>query len=1036
MALSPVFLLSCAVSLVFILPGIFAQDPVEFLVRSDELEDCSSQNVPCRTLSEYASALDQFFVNNSTFTFMPGNHQLDMPLNLADLSNVALRAMDETGTTIQMKFNSSSQSTPNIMWSNCHNIRIEGLNFDIVGPPSISQDMGEVSSVLAFVNDPQTSESGIFLSDLTLRGSGWWRAIMLQNVDQVTISSLSVFGSMSDGGSAVQAFQSSVDFYGYNSFSDNVATGGGGAMALHSSSFNVFENISFFGNSADYGGAMFVVGGSLNMPGTLNLHNNTAHNGGAIIIVQSISVFNLSGTASFIENTADANGGALFFDASSRNQPIISGRVSFIRNVAGSGGAISLSRVDNLLISGDISFLGNTASETDSEYGFGGAVFVSTGSANFSGHIMFEDNTAYRGGALSLQHATCHLSGSIMFESNTATLEGGAVLVDNPPASLLMETQLNMTGNVTFCANSAELGGAIAFLENTRLKMNKPLHVDFFNNNATLYGGAIFVRRDATDNRMSCFAPPDTRDECFFELDSLFNINLNFSYNSAGEAGAALFGGNLEICEVIVQGRPWDQPLLLFERVATFNGDSITSVISSEPLRVYICDNASISNLMDSAELEIVRGTVANLSVVIVGQNNGAIPSSVRISLDNDVSIDAEKHIQDTGKTCTSISYRLKSKINTTRFTLFPDDGPCRGIGMSTASVNITFLPCPDGFQLAGSQCICEERLRIHPEYEVTCNVDDETIYRPSNTFWMGTVYDNDNGTDTYVGLILHLGCPIDYCTSSPINLTLNNLDAQCDHNHVGILCGSCCEKHSIAFGGLHCLKCSSGYVALILPFALAGIALVAATLLLKVSATANGTINGLIFYANVVQANRSVFIPLGDTNILTVFIAWLNLDLGIEACFYDGMTTYAFTWLQFLFPFYVWILIVTIIIVCHYSQGVSKIFGTNPVAALTTLLLLSYSKILRTVIFALSFTELEYPDGVRYVWRYDGSIPYFQRANHIALGIFAALVLLFLFVPYTLLLLCGNWLRMWSHWKPLSWINKIMPFLDAYYAP
>ena len=34
-------------------------------------------------------------------------------------------------------------------------------------------------------------------------------------------------------------------------------------------------------------------------------------------------------------------------------------------------------------------------------------------------------------------------------------------------------------------------------------------------------------------------------------------------------------------------------------------------------------------------------------------------------------------------------------------------------------------------------------------------------------------------------------------------------------------------------------------------------------------------------------QVNRSVFIPNGHTNPLTVFIAWLNLDLGIETCFY-----------------------------------------------------------------------------------------------------------------------------------------------------
>ena len=52
------------------------------------------------------------------------------------------------------------------------------------------------------------------------------------------------------------------------------------------------------------------------------------------------------------------------------------------------------------------------------------------------------------------------------------------------------------------------------------------------------------------------------------------------------------------------------------------------------------------------------------------------------------------------------------------------------------------------------------------------------------------------------------------------------------------------------------------------------------------------GTINGLI-YANIVRANKAVFFPPGDTNILTAFIAWLNLNLGIGTCFADGLNGY-----------------------------------------------------------------------------------------------------------------------------------------------
>ena len=108
------------------------------------------------------------------------------------------------------------------------------------------------------------------------------------------------------------------------------------------------------------------------------------------------------------------------------------------------------------------------------------------------------------------------------------------------------------------------------------------------------------------------------------------------------------------------------------------------------------------------------------------------------------------------------------------------------------------------------------------------------------------------------------------------------------------------------------------------------------------------GTVNSLIFCANVIQANRSLFLPPGETNILTVFITWLYLNLGIETCFYDGMNAYVFTWLQFLFLFYVWFLIALIIVVSRYSDKTAGILGNNPVAVLATLVLLSYSKLLR----------------------------------------------------------------------------------------
>ena len=47
-----------------------------------------------------------------------------------------------------------------------------------------------------------------------------------------------------------------------------------------------------------------------------------------------------------------------------------------------------------------------------------------------------------------------------------------------------------------------------------------------------------------------------------------------------------------------------------------------------------------------------------------------------------------------------------------------------------------------------------------------------------------------------------------------------------------------------------------------------------------------------------------------------------------------------------------------------------------------------------------------------------------------------AVLVFLLFFLPYTLLLLFGQWLQAMSHVRFFSWVNRLKPFMDSYHAP
>jgi hypothetical protein len=331
---------------------------------------------------------------------------------------------------------------------------------------------------------------------------------------------------------------------------------------------------------------------------------------------------------------------------------------------------------------------------------------------------------------------------------------------------------------------------------------------------------------------------------------------------------------------------------------------------------------------------------------------------------------------------------------------------------------------------MSGDECVCEEKLQL---LDAECVISEDEIYilrKAGSTFWLSALYSNE----TYQGLILYPICPVEFCATRAVQITLSHPDAVCNLGRSGVLCGACAHNYSLLLGGSTCGICSNSYFALLLPFAAAGIGLVAFLSLLRLTVS-TGTINSIILYANIVQANKSQFFPT-STNILTVFIAWMNLDLGFHTCFYNGMDAYAQTFLQFVFPVYVWIIISLIIVASRYSITLTKLIGHNPVAVLATLLLMSYNKILKIIIEVYSFERLQYPGGKTVaVWLRDANVSYLE-SKHLLLTVVTTLALIFIFLPYTILLLVGYKLYRFSGRKYYRWLNRLKPLLDSYYAP
>ena len=116
-----------------------------------------------------------------------------------------------------------------------------------------------------------------------------------------------------------------------------------------------------------------------------------------------------------------------------------------------------------------------------------------------------------------------------------------------------------------------------------------------------------------------------------------------------------------------------------------------------------------------------------------------------------------------------------------------------------------------------------------------------------------------------------------------------------------------------------------------------------------------------------------------------------------------------------------------------HFSKFAQIIGRRNPVATLATLILLSYAKLLNTIIVTLSFAILNYPDGShQIVWLPDANVGYLS-GKHIPLFIVAILILLS-GVAYTTVLFSWQWLlRLQYQWTQY---HKLQLFLEAYHAP
>ena len=665
----------------------------------------------------------------------------------------------------------------------------------------------------------------------------------------------------------------------------------------------------------------------------------------------------------------------------------------------------------------DLQFIYNSTALVSGNSQLDGCSFKS-----FRSDVLVSGNTQLDGCSFLSTTSNITLSGMISV-MNGKELRGGGI-------ALYSDSSLNFeTGaNVSFINNSALDSGGALYMSSSSFNIATGVVVNFVNNSAQTKGGAIYI------------GPGNVKifdDHCFYRVASCESSRLSqmyFANNSAEYGGDDIYGGLTDPC---YHG---NHPECKMYTVMFSGLYSSISSVSSDPEHVCFCDEYGAPRCYrrDYSYLSFaVRpGESFTFPVVLVGVNYNGTTTGVLYTYYTNTYVGLDflsqtGHVISDSKQCTNVSYTLFSDHAPESVKLYLSPlymgADSQGIYKMEIYLNITLLPCPAGFTLLNQRCDCFLRDDLFDN----CSIVSGRGYFS----WSKNVWVNLHGNAT---IIYNKNCPFDYCNKTyakPIDLE-RYPDSQCAFNRAGRLCGGCKENYSLAIGSSHCVHCpNNNNLALLIFFAAAGFLLVFFISALNLTVT-QGMINGLIFYANIVWTYQSIFFAQDQEELvfLKTFVAWINLDFGIETCFFDGLNAFTKTWLQFIFPFYIWTIAGLIIVAAKYSTRLTNLLGNRAVPVLDTLFLLSYMKLLRMGTSSLGVsTVIEYPQGTTsLVWAVDGNLSYFG-SPHIFLFLVGLATLLFLWLPYTLLLFLMQWLRRLNH---LSWMMRYQPVFDAYFAP
>ena len=1035
-----------------------AATPNELCVIPTDRSPCPCHN--CHTFDFYLNHSDTYFVSNTTFLILPGTHLVHQAYNDNGVSG-----MNFTGTNATLVISNLVNET----WfnlSNFNGISFYGLNIIFTENKKTLFFIANAAIVkILSVTIECTGSCLIFIQDMMDEN------LLFYNVTLKTSTNALITTNLSN----IWCLSTISDSYFYRNTELLFFYSSDTAMPANDTVINLM-NVHFFGGLSLFKSAFVIKDNGVPLPSTnfnvsvknCSFYNSTGDHSFFILFqVSNTLATNLSITVN-LENLvlSHGNGRAIWLDFTvfCGVYHVLINRCT-ITHMHGSGLQIWVGNnsVSNVVVKDSVFSWNRGNSEPQEPL----VALLNLGSHKHTASILIKNVTLKSNSFYSAPIGT--LQNMLLYKLPNVTMINCSFKENQGSALYMDTTTLTLLEKNSFINNTGYVGAALCIEGESILKVLKNRSsVVFANNTAKHTGGAIqllsieILLSFTYHEHHTCFIEVIEGElEQFCDKE---NCTFFFDNNTAYDGGDAIYGGNLNSNNYYHRFCTCDQ---VVKMISKFYQNSV-SLISSSPSRVCLCEKGLPACLKYNTSISIFPGQTIHIPAFTVGQQFGTSRGSVFAQILNKSTgafIPEVYKTQPVGIESNILQYKIaippeqdhsvivltaedtvvSKTLNGTEidslieeYQEFNEFIPQMLLTLPVY-INISLLKCPNGFELKNGNCDCCDVLMGHKErYRVLCDIDTQEITREYSV-WV----DSNNTTTRYSQY-----CALLYCNSSVVQVNLSReheADVQCINHHSGVLCGGCQKGFSLAIGSSNCLPhCSNNYLWLLLVFATAGVLLVLLIKFLNLTIT-QGMISGLIFYANIVQGNKNILLNSSDhgVRVFATFIAWLNLDFGIETCFSEGLDMYTKTWLQFVFPLYLWILAGGMILVCRYSRLATKFFGDNTVHVLATIFLLSYNKLLITITMVYSSSTINVQNNynesddikVDVVWTHDGNVPFFS-ARHSLLFAVSTGVLLFLWLPFTLCVLLGQWLQRYNHYRGLRWLARITPLLDAYYGP